>query len=307
MENVLGRTRDDSGEDWVNRFANGLVVHTDAFLKADGARILPLGGPQDAILNHLVHFPEKVRDKRVFDPFSGSGIFGLMALQLDAAYVDFLDINPRARDFQRANAERNHFPADRFETHLQSIDSFEAAAPYDLVLANPPFVPIPPGIEGTLTSAAGPEGNDLVDLLLVKLDGLMASNAEALVYLMQFVSKQGPLVGPTISEHLRGRKSELTPAQVEPIAFDDYCEAYGKCFPDQAVEIEAWRSDLTGRHGQLGLQHYILHVSPGVGGESGWVITDNLVDKYGIAPHLPEANKELALGRVLENVVPRQS
>ena len=79
MEDVLGRTRDDSGGHWVFRFANGLVVHTDPFWKADGARILQL-------------------------------------------------------------------------------------------------------------------------------------------------------------EHLGGRKSELTPAQVEPMAFDDYCEAYGKCFPDQAVD-----------------------------------------------------------------------
>ena len=99
---------------------------------------------------------------------------------------------------------------------------------------------------------------------------------------------------------------ELTPAQVEPIAFDDYCEAYGKCFPDRAVEIEAGRSDLTGRHGELGLQHYILHVSPGAGGESGWVITDDLGEKYGVAPNPREDNRELALARALENVVPPQ-
>ena len=303
MENLLGRTLDDSGETWVYQFGNGLVVHTDIAWKPDTARVLPLGSPQDAILNYLLHFPEKVQGKRVFDPFSGSGILGLMALQLGAAHVDFLDISPRARDFQEANAERNGFPAERFATHLESFETYEAAAPYDLLLTNPPFVPIPRGIEGTLTSAAGPEGNDMVDLLLARLGGLLAPGGEALVYLMQFVSKDGPLVGPTLNRHLGNRRCELTTTQDEAIDFEDYCEQYRSWFPAQTAETEAWRADLVARHGALALQHYLLHVTAGEGDTSGWIIRENLREKYGIAPYPSEENKELAMGRVLENVV----
>ena len=101
LENKLGKTRSEEGAHWVYRFENGLVVRTDPFMARDRARILPLGGPQDTILNHLVVcFPDKVRGKRVFDPFAGSGILGLMALRLGAAHVAFLDVNPRACEFQ---------------------------------------------------------------------------------------------------------------------------------------------------------------------------------------------------------------
>src|SRR5262245_5641744 len=107
LENRLERTRESDGDRWIHRFANGLVVHTDAFLRADPARVLPIGGFQDVLLNRLCAFPELAAGRRVFDPFSGSGVFGLMALRLGAAHVDFLDVNPRARRFSIENAERN--------------------------------------------------------------------------------------------------------------------------------------------------------------------------------------------------------
>ena len=154
LKNRLQRVRELSDESWVFRFGNGLVVHTDPFMRPDPARVLPLGAPQDAIMNRLVCHPEIVAGKRVFDPFAGSGVLGLMALKVGAAHVDFLDINPRAQAFQRDNAERNGFPFARYRALLGSIADHVADERYDLVLSNPPFVPTPSGIDGTLTSAA---------------------------------------------------------------------------------------------------------------------------------------------------------
>src|SRR5262245_66229725 len=110
---------------------------------ADG--ILPLGGPQDTILNRMLCYPELVRGRRVFEPFAGAGAFGLMALRLGARHVEFLDINPRACAFQKDNATRNGFAADRYHCHLGSIVEYEAGEPFDLVLANPPLVHTSPG------------------------------------------------------------------------------------------------------------------------------------------------------------------
>jgi ribosomal protein L11 methylase PrmA len=114
LENRLQRTRRTAGDRWRYTFGNGLVVHTDPFMKADSARILPVGGPQSVSLNRLVNIPEIVAGKTVFDAFAGSGVLGLMALQLGAARVDFLDINPRARSFQLQNAELNGFAPFRY-------------------------------------------------------------------------------------------------------------------------------------------------------------------------------------------------
>lgn len=304
--NQLGRTREVEGETWIFRFANGLVVHTDPFMKADSQRILPIGGPQDTISNLLVCNPDMVRGKRVFDPFAGSGVLGLMALRLGAAHVDFLDVTSRAVEFQRANAARNGFSPQSYGICQESIERFEAEQPYDLVLANPPFVPTPPGIDGTLTSAAGPEGNALVDVLLQKLERLLRPEGEALFYVMQLVAKDGPLVVRTIADTLTERTVELTPTQVEPIALDDYSAAYRKSFPAREQEITSWQAGLTAQHGALGVQQYVVHVGARRPGPTRWLMADNLMSKYGMLPYPAHANRDLALCRVLENVIAPQ-
>jgi hypothetical protein len=303
LANKLGRTRDEEGPHWVYRFENGLVVLTDPFLTKERARVLPLGGPQDTILNHLVCFPNKVRGKRVFDPFAGSGVFGLMALRLGAAHVDFLDVAERACEFQRKNAARNGFTTDRFATHQQSIETFTPAQPYDLVLANPPFVPTPPGIEGTLTSAAGPLGNDMVDALLAKLDAWLTPHAEAFVYLMQFAIDGVPLVARTVAERLPERAIAFTSTQAEPISLDVYCDAYRKCFPQSTAAIDAWQAQLLAVHCAVGVEHYVMHAGPKREGPAHWTIMRDVAQKYGTFPYPATANKELALARVMENVV----
>src|SRR4030042_839520 len=100
LPDLLGRSSEVQGEEVINRFANGLAIKTEIWNKDDTLRILPLGSPQASLMNHILGFPEVVRGKYVFEPFAGSGALGFMALKLGARHVDFLDINPRASDFQ---------------------------------------------------------------------------------------------------------------------------------------------------------------------------------------------------------------
>lgn len=306
----LSRLREIDGERWVFRFENGLVVHTDPFMKDDPGRILPVGGPQDTILSRLASLPELVAGKRVFEPFAGSGVLGLMALRLGAAHVDFLDVNPRAQSFELDNARRNGFAPTRFRAILQSIADFEpplmSEAPYDLVLANPPFVPTPAGIAGTLTSAGGPEGNDLVELLLARLPRLLVPRGEAYVYVMQLVTSEGrPLVADAIERHVVSRSVALTPTQAEPMPLSHYLDAYLRYFPVQANEVERWAAELERAHGAgLGVQHYVMHVQPERPGPTSWAVTPDLLEKYGQLPYPSWSYRDLALSRVMENVLP---
>jgi hypothetical protein len=281
------------------------VVHTDPFLRASGERVLPLGGPQDTILNRMLCFPELVRDRSVFEPFAGAGAFGLMALKLGARRVEFLDVNPRASAFQQDNAVRNGFAADRYRCRLGSIVDAKVGAPFDLVLANPPFVPTPPGIAGTLTSNGGSEGSDLVTVLFRRLDNLLAPDGEAYVYVMQLCSSEGPLLAPSAASALPGRTLTFTPTQEAPIPFADFAAAYRRCFPGHEGAIVRWQSELTSRHGEgLGVEHFIVRVSPKRPGPTRWVVAHDLSETYGVAPYAAGENGELALGRVMENVVP---
>jgi release factor glutamine methyltransferase len=306
LPNRLQRARETLQDSWVFRFANGLSVKTDPFMRPDTARVLPIGGPQDVILNRLVNSPETVAAKRVFDPFAGSGVLGLMALRLGASHVDFLDVSPRAHAFQLENAKRNGFPADRYRANLGSIADFEPAEPYDLVLANPPLVPTPRGIEGTLTSNGGPEGDTLARVLFARLDRLLHDAGEAFIYLMQLVDRGEPLIARAAVEQLPSRTLEFTPVQQRATPLEEYAGAYLRCFPLHEAQIRAWETELRARHSsELAVQHYVVHVQPVRPGLGVWQTTENLAEKYGENMAYPEAaNRELALARVMENVVP---
>jgi mRNA-degrading endonuclease toxin of MazEF toxin-antitoxin module len=186
IPDLLQQSREVCGDVVVHRYANGLTIKTEVFTKPDRLRILPLGTPQASLMNHMLNFPHRVRGRRVFEPFAGSGALGFMALKAGAARVDFLDINPRAAEFQRENAALNQVGAGQFTSITGDIAHFAPARTYDLIIANPPFVPTPQGIDGTITSNGGPEGNHFVDILLRRLEEFLEPSGRALIYVFQF-------------------------------------------------------------------------------------------------------------------------
>lgn len=304
LPNRLQRTRETEADRWLFRYANGLTIATDPFMRADPARVLPVGGLQDVIVNRLACMPELVANKSVFDPFAGSGVLGLMALRLGATHVDFLDINPRAQAFQLENAKRNGFANTRYRTLLQPIAEFEPEAPYDVVLANPPFVPTPDGIEGTLTSSGGPRGDRYVEELLARLDRCLTPHGEAYVYTIQLVDDDEPLIAAAAVSCLPERSIEFTPIQVAPAPLQAYVAAYQRCFPSHGAAIERWARRLRAQYAEsLSVQHFVMHVQPRRPGPASYDVARNLAEKYGAMMYPEAANDELALGRVMENVV----
>jgi hypothetical protein len=306
LSNTLGKTMEIEGDPWVFRFANGLVVHTDPFMRPDPGRVLPVGGPQDMILNRMVNRPQIVRGKRVLDAFAGSGVLGLMALRLGAASVDFVDINPRAVRFTVENCARNGFARSAFRAIEASIGDFSDPRPYGVVLANPPFVMTPPGIDGTLTSMGGADGNDLTQMLVDRLEGLVAAEGEAFVFILQLVVDGQPLIAGRLPERLSHRAVTFTPVQEEICPFDCYVAAYLQRFAAHSMAIRDWEQDLRARFGDaLGVQHYIMRVPPRGKDPTTWSIVDNLASDYGARFSYPAASQaNMALGRVSENFIP---
>jgi hypothetical protein len=305
FSNRLGKTMEIGGDPWIFRFANGLVVHTDPFMRPDAGRILPVGGPQDMVMNRLVNLPQIVEGKRVLDAFAGSGVFGLMALRLGAAAVDFVDINPRAVRFTLENCARNGFAPDRYRAIQASVADLSNTHAYDLVLANPPFVMTPQGIEGTLTSNAGADGNEHTEMLMARLDELLAETGEAYVFVMQLVADGEPLMVRTLPRHLNQRAVTLTPVQEQTCPFEYYVEAYLQRFASKAAAVREWEHDLRARLGSdLGVQHYIVRVAPRGAGATTWSIIDNLASDYGAGFRYPAGSeRDMALGRVTENLI----
>src|SRR5262249_26292581 len=143
----------------------------------------------------------------------------------------------------------NHFSSSQFTLITADIESFAPGRKYDLILANPPFVPTPNGIEGTLTSNGGPEGSRLVEILVERLEEFLDPDGRALVYVFQFAKDPGPLIIERLARTSTRRRVELTPAQEKPIPFETFCNAYRRIFPEARAVIERWRSDLLRMHG----------------------------------------------------------
>jgi hypothetical protein len=307
LPDLLRQTREVRGDEVLYRFANGLTIKCEVFDKEDPLRLLPLGRPQSALMNHLANFPAIVRDKLVFEPFAGSGPLGFMALMVGARHVDFLDINPRASEFHRDTAQLNQFSPDRFTSIVGDIVNFIPKRKYDLILTNPHFVPTPNAIEGTITSNGGPEGNRFVEILFCRLEDFLESSGEALISLFQFVKNGQPLVGELILKMLNGRIVELTPSQKRPLSFAAYRAAYSQVFADATEAIERWEYDLVQKYGEgLTLCHYVAHVGPRMAATTSCVVSDNFSQKFGESHLVPsDSEEQLALGRVLENIVMR--
>ena len=306
LPDLLQQTREVCGEEVFYRFANGLTIKTEVPQKADRLRVLPLGSPQGSLMNHLLNFPRTARNKRVFEPFAGSGALGFMALKSGAEHVDFLDINPRALDFQRENAALNRFTSGRFTSIKGDIADFAPERRYDLILANPPFVPTPGGLDGTITSNGGPDGNRFVEILLKRLEELLEPSGQALIYVFQLVKDDQPLIVELIAKTVRHRSVELTPSQTREIPFETYREAYTRLFPKARRETDLWRTDLVTKHGtDLTLRHYVVDVGPRSEEQTVCVVRENFAEKFGESFLVPsEHTEELAFGRVFENFVP---
>jgi hypothetical protein len=305
LPNLLRLSREVQAEQILYRFGNGLRIKTEIFRKNDRLRILPLGSPQGSLMNHMLNFPEVVKDKEVFEPFAGSGALGFMALKLGARHVDFLDINPRAVTFQVENAALNNISMSCYRPIEADIATFATDRKYDLILANPPFVPTPDGIEGIITSNGGPDGNRLVRILLQCLEQLLCPEGQAFVYLFQIVRHGEPIVAELFLKYLEYRFVELTPSQIGPISFEIYCETYTEVFPAAKAEIARWRTDLRRRYGQnLTLSHYVAHVGSRGDRPTVCAIRNNFKERYGetLLVHFAD-DSELAYGRILENVL----
>ncbi|QHC31815.1 MULTISPECIES: methyltransferase [unclassified Streptomyces] len=267
----------------------GLTVRAERGEKKDRLRILPLTRLQAALLDHLTAVPALAAGKRVFEPFAGSGAFGFMALRLGARHVDLLDINPRAAQFHRATTAANGFPPDRVTSHTADIRTHRTGEPYDLVLANPPFLPTPDCIAGTLNSNGGPEGNTLVEVLLERLPELLRPEGHMFVILYQLIREGMPLVARAARRHATGRPMEFTLLQETPVPFEVYVDAYERRHPADRTGIRQWHTDLVRRHGTgLSLAHLVMHVGARTAAPGSCVVRNDAAGRFGSAYLLAE-------------------
>ncbi len=141
---------------------DGHYVATDRALKNQAInQVMWLWG-ESYILGGLV---KRTPRRRAIDLGTGSGIHGLLASR-HSTQVVCLDVNPRALVFARFNAALNSIE----NVEVVQSDLFAAIdSTFDLMLANPPYIPDPCARAGDNFWSGGLNGTDVLQKIIEAL------------------------------------------------------------------------------------------------------------------------------------------
>ncbi len=130
------------------------------------------------------------------DLCTGSGVYSIFLAEV-ARRVVAVDVNSRAIELAGFNLQLNGV-ADRVELLLGDLWAPVEGETFDYIACNPPFEPVPPGIDYYWHSDGGPDGLRIVRRVLAGLPA--ALNAEGLAQIVTFtiVGNDGPLLNPCI-------------------------------------------------------------------------------------------------------------
>lgn len=129
---------------------------------------------------------ELAEGRRVLDICTGSGILAIEAARRGAREVLAFDLAPAAVACASRNADRAGAPVD---VRLGDLGEARRAGPYDLVLANPPYVPSDSPLDGTGPNRAwdaGADGRVVLDELCTLALTLLAPGGTMLLVQSEF-------------------------------------------------------------------------------------------------------------------------
>lgn len=139
------------------------------------------------LLVDVMHSSGLMPGRRVLDLCTGSGFVAIAAAEMGCASVTAFDICPHAVLCSRANAALAGVDIDvREGSWLRALD----CAPFEVVVANPPYVPTPPGDDSELICPtagpswawnAGSDGRLIVDPMCSSAANLLCEGGSLLL------------------------------------------------------------------------------------------------------------------------------
>jgi len=159
-----------------------------------GDVVYPPGG-DSAILADVI---AALGGERVLDLCTGSGVQGLVAARR-AGHVWMTDINPRAAMLARANASLNG--VDNATVSVGNLFAPMRDARFDLLIANPPFVPGPR--RGPAYHSGGPRGDAVLRRIVAGAGDHLRSGGRTVV-ISHLALRQGETVAAALEPHLTG-------------------------------------------------------------------------------------------------------
>lgn len=235
-------------------------------------------------LTLAAHLPYGRRFERVLDLCAGSGIQGILLAPV-AGEVVSVELNAEAVQAARFNGALNGVQ-DRLRVRRGDLYDPLANGRFDLIVANPPFIPVPAGVPFSGVGAGGEDGLDVLRPLLEGLPARLAEGGEALVYAEGVGDAEGPFVRDVVSQLAEaediGGQFILTSRLSVKSALILRAMSLSKLRPDPRAELAAWR-DLYERLGASHVYNFVLRLEHGRGTTGQVVAFDPRREERGIA------------------------
>ncbi|MBH5336228.1 methyltransferase [Streptomyces pactum] len=162
----------------------------------------PWVGTDSMTLSRLVAARRDVRT--ALDLGCGTGILGLSAARNGADVVS-VDVNPECTAAATVNAHINGL-GERLTAVEGDIMSLDLDRRFDLVISNPPCLPLRRGSLGWLAGEAGLDGLEFFWELLRRVPGLLTGEGEALLQAAAYGDERGPFFVEELEAELRRLK-----------------------------------------------------------------------------------------------------
>jgi methylase of polypeptide subunit release factors len=203
------------------------------------------------------------------DLCTGSGIAALTAARLSPGLRwTGIDLSPNAVNVANFNAALNSL-SSRYTAIEGDLFSPAGGRRFDLIVANPPFLPVPDGTDFPLYGSGGPDGLSVMRPLLEQIASHLTPTGRALIYAEGIGGDEELLVEPLLREISRqGFDVELSligKASIEQALYT-LGVMLAKQRPSRLSEIVAWKELFR----SLDCDHYakfIIAISPGSGSQ----------------------------------------
>jgi methylase of polypeptide subunit release factors len=209
---------------------------TTRFL-AEEEPVMYLGPDSLALAHHFILGVEETVEQWL-DLCTGSGIQAILAVKRQLClHAVGVDVNPRALRLAAFNARLNQVEDDQI-TFLQKdlLQDDPVPGNYQVITANPPFLPVPPQIpvhRHGWFSSGGPSGAAVVQAILQQAQNGLLEPGGKLAMVSEFFAKDG-VYPPT------GFGRALLFTNASPLSVTEYARRRA----DSATEYRIWRDHL---------------------------------------------------------------